>query len=158
VLQSSVSRLSQGKDGDKMNKNITLMSSCLLLISTHIFADRPAMEDNPPAAEPAAAAEIQDVVIHEPVSAVEMSMQHESASTTQYTTEEALELQPGETLPIKVLDFPVRGMTMETVQNQLGEPSEVSDTVGVPPITSWTYADRTVYFEHSNVIHAVANR
>jgi len=158
VLQSSVSRLSQGKDGDKMNKNITLMSSCLLLISTQIFADRPAMEDNPPAAETAAPAEIQEVVIQEPVSAVEMSMQHESASTTEYTMGDALELQPGETLPVTVLDFPVRGMTMDKVQNQLGEPNEISATVGEPPITSWTYADRTVYFEHSNVIHAVANR
>ncbi len=141
-----------------MNKNITLMSSCLLLISTQIFANRPAMEDNPPAAESAAPAEIQEVVIEEPVSAVEMSMRHESASTTQHIMGDALELQPGETLPIKVLDFPVRGMTMDKVQNQLGEPSEISATVGEPPITSWTYADRTVYFEHSNVIHAVANR
>lgn len=141
-----------------MNKNITLMSSCLLLISTQIFADRPAMEDSPPAAESVAPAEIQEVVVQEPVSAVEMSMRHESASTTQYTTGDALELQPGETLPVQVLEFPQRGMSMETVQNQLGVPNEISDTVGEPPITSWTYTDRTVYFEHSNVIHAVANR
>lgn len=134
------------------------MSSCLLLISTQVFADRPAMEDNPPAVETAAPAEIQEVVIQEPVSAVEMSMQHESARATQDTMGDALELQPGETLPVRVLDFPTRGMTMETVQNQLGVPNEISDTVGEPPITSWTYADRTVYFEHSNVIHAVANR
>jgi hypothetical protein len=133
-----------------MNKNITLMSSCLLLISTHIFADRPAMEDAP-------------TVIQEPetapVSAVDMSMQQEaaSASVTQQTTGDALELQPGETLPVKAMDFPRRGMSMEKVQNELGVPNEISDTIGEPPITSWTYADRIVYFEHSKVIHAVAN-
>ena len=134
-----------------MKKNITLMSSCLLLVSAQAFANRPAMEDNPPAAQPAAPTEIQ-----EPVSAVEMSMQQESAPTQQVTGD-ALELQPGETLPIKALDFPPRGTPMSKVESQLGVPNEISDTIGEPPITSWTYADRIVYFEHSKVIHAVAN-
>jgi len=144
-----------------MNKNITLMSSCLLLISTQVFADRPAMEDSPPppAAEAAAPTVIQEPVETAPVSAVDMSMQHDaaSASVSEQTTGDALELQPGETLTVKVLDFPRRGMTMEKVQNEMGVPNEISDTIGEPPITSWTYADRVVYFEHSNVIHAVAN-
>ena len=147
-----------------MNKNITLMSSCLLLISTQVFADRPAMEDSPPpppAAEAAAPTVIQEPVETAPVSAVDMSMQHEeeavSTSVSEQTTGDALELQPGETLTVKALDFPRRGMTMEKVQNELGIPNEISDTIGEPPITSWTYADRVVYFEHSNVIHAVAN-
>lgn len=135
------------------------MSSCLLLISTQVFADRPAMEDSPPAAEAAAPTVIQEPVETAPVSAVDMSMQHEtaSASVSEQTTGDALELQPGETLAVKVLDFPRRGMTMEKVQNEMGVPNEISDTIGEPPITSWTYADRVVYFEHSNVIHAVAN-
>ena len=141
-----------------MKKNITLMSSCLLLISAQVFADRPAMEDSPPATEPAAPTVIQEPETA-PVSAVDMSMQHESASAsvTQQTTGDALELQPGETLPVKAMDFPRRGMSMDKVQNELGVPNEISDTIGEPPITSWTYADRIVYFEHSKVIHAVAN-
>jgi hypothetical protein len=81
-----------------------------------------------------------------------------AASTSQQVTGDALELQPGETLPIKPLDFPRRGMSMTTVETQLGVPNEISDSVGEPPITSWTYADRIVYFEHSKVIHAVANQ
>ena len=134
------------------------MSSCLLLISTQAFADRPAMEDNPPVAEPAAPTVIQEPE-SAPVSAVDMSMQQETASanTTHQVTGDALELQPGETLPVKALDFPRRGMSMDKVQNEMGVPNEISDTIGEPPITSWTYADRIVYFEHSKVIHAVAN-
>lgn len=135
------------------------MSSCLLLISTQVFADRPAMESNPPAAEPAAPTVIQEPEATAPVSAVDISILQESASASinQQTTGDALELQPGETLPVKVLDFPRRGTTMSKVQNELGVPNEISDTIGEPPITSWTYADRIVYFEHSNVIHTVAN-
>ena len=145
-----------------MNKNITLMSSCLLLISTHIFADRPAMEDAPAAAAPTVIQEPETApvsAVEAPVSAVDMSMQHEatSASVTQQTTGDALELQPGETLPVKAMDFPRRGMSMDKVQNELGVPNEISDTIGEPPITSWTYADRIVYFEHSKVIHVVTN-
>lgn len=147
-----------------MNKNITLISSCLLLISTQIFADRPAMEDSPQVIEPAApAAAMHDISNRSepaPASAVDLSIQQEqeSVSTIQQQIGDALELQPGETLPISVLDFPRRGMTMDKVQNELGQPNVISETIGEPPITSWTYIDRVVYFEHSNVIHVVANR
>lgn len=65
------------------------------------------------------------------------------------------ELHPGETLNIKLLDSPKRGMSMSTVRNELGSPDSVSKTVGNPPITSWSYTDRVVYFEHSYVIHVV---
>jgi hypothetical protein len=141
-----------------MNKNITLIGSCLLLISTQVFADRPAMEDSAPASRPAAPAAPQEAETA-PVSAVDLSIQQESeaASTTQQYTGDVLEMQPGETLPVRVLDFPRRGMAMSKVQNELGIPNEISETVGEPPITSWTYADRVVYFEHSNVIHVVGN-
>ena len=65
------------------------------------------------------------------------------------------EIQAGETLPVKLLDFPRRGMTMDKVRNELGEPVNISDTVGEPPITTWTYNDRVIYFEYSNVVHVV---
>ena len=146
-----------------MNKNITLISSCLLLISAQAFADRPAMENRPAMEEPVAPivteAEAMDAMEEtgvEPASAVEMSIQQEQYNTSQYVTGDALELQPGETLSINVLDFPRRGMSMDKVQNELGQPIQISDTVGEPPITSWIYSDRVVYFEHSNVIHVVA--
>ena len=69
-----------------------------------------------------------------------------------------LEMQPGDTIVINPLDFPRRGMSMDKVQNELGRPAEISPTVGEPPITSWTYPDRVVYFEGSKVIHVVEKR
>jgi len=71
-------------------------------------------------------------------------------------TGDVIELKDGDTLPITVLDFPRRGMTMDKVKNELGEPLERSAAIGTPPITSWTYGDRIVYFEYSNVVHVVA--
>ena len=65
-------------------------------------------------------------------------------------------MQAGETIKIKLLDFPRRGMTMDKVQNEYGQPAAVSDSVGQPPITSWVYNDRVVYFEYSTVLHVVA--
>jgi len=73
-------------------------------------------------------------------------------------TGDVLELQPGETIIINPLDFPRRGMSMDKVQNELGRPVEISPSVGEPPITSWTYADRVVFFEYSKVIHVVEKR
>ena len=131
-----------------MNKIITLLGSCLLL-STPVLADRPAMSERP--VEPAAEEETTATP-----SAVELDMQQQQSIQVQ--TGDALELQPGETLPVRELDFPRRGMTMDKVQNELGSPLDISPTVGKPPITSWTYEDRIVYFEHSTVVHVVATR
>ena len=71
---------------------------------------------------------------------------------------DVIEIQSGETLPVKLLDFPRRGMTMDKVRNELGEPTNMSDTVGEPPITTWTYNDRVVYFEYTSVVHVVVTR
>lgn len=50
---------------------------------------------------------------------------------------------------------PVRGITMDQVQQQFGEPAARSGPVGEPPISQWSYPDFEVYFEHQYVIHAV---
>ncbi|MCW8831286.1 MAG: hypothetical protein OQK32_07185 [Gammaproteobacteria bacterium] len=71
-------------------------------------------------------------------------------------TGDVIEIQEGDTLPVRVVDFPRRGMTMDKVRNELGEPLEASDAIGEPPITTWTYSDRVVYFEYSSVVHVVA--
>ena len=68
----------------------------------------------------------------------------------------ATELHPGETLRIQLLDYPRRGMSMDKVQNEYGQPITTSESVGNPPITHWTYSDRVVYFEYSTVLHVVA--
>lgn len=69
---------------------------------------------------------------------------------------DVITLKAGETLPVRLLDFPRRGMAMDKVRNELGEPHSMSQAIGEPPITSWTYRDRIVYFEYASVVHVVA--
>lgn len=54
--------------------------------------------------------------------------------------------------------LPARGMSMDEVSNQFGQPLEVIDPVGTPPITRWTYEKFTVHFEYQYVILAVKKR
>ncbi len=116
------------------------------------LADRPAMsERSMPDAEPAMRAPAVPVPSSEPM--MQQPMQQRIETTV---TGDVLEIQPGETIPVQMLDFPRRGMTMGRVQNELGEPLIISPTVGQPPITTWSYPDRKVYFEGDRVIHAVA--
>lgn len=60
--------------------------------------------------------------------------------------------QPKETFSVTL---PGRGMPMESVLQQFGEPEEKHEQVGTPPISRWVYKKFTVYFEDSYVIHAV---
>ncbi len=125
-----------------------------LMLPVMAVAERPAMSeryDEPAQATPMAVEPTEQAapVAEQPV--IEEVM-------VQQITGDVIELQPGETIIINPLDFPRRGMTMDKVQNELGRPLEISPTVGDPPITAWTYADRVVFFEHSRVIHAVENR
>lgn len=53
------------------------------------------------------------------------------------------------------MELPVRGMSMETVLDQFGQPSQAAEPIGEPPITRWVYRDYTVYFEDRFVIHSV---
>jgi hypothetical protein len=50
---------------------------------------------------------------------------------------------------------PHRGMTMDGVLQQYGEPSHRAGPVGEPPISTWDYGQFLVYFENQYVIHAV---
>ncbi len=145
-----------------MRRNTT---SLTLLIATLLFtasalASRPAMENssqhvNHHAEEPRFNAPHQAVN-----SPAEMIMQQPEQSTRQQTGDvlqlPAKEMQVGETLNIKLLDSPRRGMSMDKVQSIFGQPIAMSASVGKPPITRWTYHDRIVFFEHATVIHAVA--
>lgn len=152
-----------------MNKRITqkhiiLASSCLLFASTQALADRPAMDERTETFEPEIvdiSTTIEEIPVFEEVPVLETmpepvaEMEDISATETEITGD-VIELQAGETLPVRLVDFPRRGMTMEKVRNELGQPLAISDTVGKPPITSWTYNDRVVYFEYSSVVHVVA--
>ena len=50
---------------------------------------------------------------------------------------------------------PKRGMSMDTVAENWGQPAEKNAAIGEPPISRWEYSTFIVYFEHQNVIHAV---
>jgi len=118
------------------------------------MAERPAMAERYD--EPA---QIQPMIISEPepTEGIIEDAPVDEAVVTQVSGD-VLELLPGETIIINPLDFPRRGMSMDKVQNELGRPVEIAPSVGEPPITSWTYADRVVFFEHSRVIHVVEKR
>ena len=168
-------------------KTFAIITSCivasLLLISPSAFADRPAMSDRgatplpPPqfmgeetgpmgdsmdeAGLDAPADSMYETgsnTITEPLAEPETMDAESQASSTVETTGDVIEVQPGETMGIRLLEFPRRGMSMDKVKNELGQPMQIAPTVGEPPITSWAYDDRTVYFEYSTVIHVVATK
>lgn len=145
----------------------TLVTAVLLSVfSSNTFANRPAMEERSEAAAPAEVQSEQVTTQSRPEaetpSAVELMMQQQSQQKMQsqqtgdVLTLPAKEMQPGETLRIQLLDYPRRGMSMDRVQQEFGQPMAKSDSVGQPPITHWTYNDRVVYFEYSTVLHVVA--
>jgi hypothetical protein len=140
-----------------MYKKIIIIAG--LMIPAMSMADRPAMSEHYDESEQA-----QPLAIEQPEQAVVVV---EEAAAEDIIVEEVvvepvrgdvLEMQPGDTIVISPVDFPRRGMSMDKVQNELGRPAEISAAVGEPPITSWAYPDRVVFFEHSRVIHVVEKR
>ncbi|MCO7225844.1 hypothetical protein [Pleionea sp. CnH1-48] len=53
---------------------------------------------------------------------------------------------------------PRHGISMDSVRSQYGEPAQILQPVGEPPITRWVYQDFTVYFEFDKVIHSVTHK
>lgn len=147
-----------------MNRLFTaLLLSALSSISfsQQAFANRPAAQE--PVIEKAGIednSQLNNTVqnasntTHASPSSVDIMMQHQQSGDV--VTLPAKEMQPGETLKIKLLDLPQRGMSMAKVKKAFGQPDVISNTVGKPPITHWTYSDRIVYFEYSTVLHVVA--
>lgn len=126
-----------------------IMIITALTVPAMAMADRPAMSERynkPEQPQPMAIEqpEQMEVIVEEVV--------------VEQVTGDVLEMQPGDTIVINPLDFPRRGMSMDKVENELGQPVDISPGVGDPPITSWTYADRVVFFEYSKVIHVVEKR
>lgn len=128
---------------NRILNTLLLSAFSSLIFSPLALADRPAAEEN------------IDVNNTAP-SSVDNMMQQQTQQTGDVIALPPKEMQPGETIQIKKLDFPRRGMSMDKVQNEYGKPISTSPGVGQPPITSWTYADRIVYFEYSTVLHVVA--
>ena len=64
------------------------------------------------------------------------------------------------TIPGHVADghtqvMPKRGISMEAVLSEFGEPDERFGPVGEPPITEWVYGSFRVYFEYEIVLHSI---
>ena len=126
-----------------------IMIITALMIPAMATADRPAMSERYNEPE-----QPQPMAIEQPE---ETEVTFEEVVVEQVTGD-VLEMQPGDTIMINPLDFPRRGMSMDKVENELGQPVDISPSIGDPPITSWTYPDRVVFFEYSKVIHVVEKR
>ncbi len=50
---------------------------------------------------------------------------------------------------------PSKGDSKASVLGQFGDPQQRVAARGRPPISSWKYAEFTVYFEYEHVIHSV---
>jgi len=137
---------------NRFNLSIAIL---ITVISSQAFANRPSVDESSTVTDEPETTTSQMPTQSSP-SSVEIMMQQQSHQSGDVIQLPATELQPGEVVPIKLLDYPRRGMTMQKVQNEYGQPITISDSVGKPPITRWTYQDRVVYFEYSNVIHVVA--
>ncbi|MCK4842132.1 MAG: hypothetical protein KAT04_09660 [Methylococcales bacterium] len=75
-------------------------------------------------------------------------------STSITLAEESFTVVP-EQIMTRNINTPVRGLTMDQVKKQLGQPLKIIAAVGEPPITRWIYKDFIVYFEHNLVLHSV---
>ena len=72
-----------------------------------------------------------------------------------FTTAETITLPLGEQTRKSDLDMPVRSMNKQDVRRDFGDPQEITDAVGEPPISQWVYADYVVYFESNWVLYSV---
>ena len=68
---------------------------------------------------------------------------------------EQITLPIGEQTRVSELTLPDRSMTKDVVRESFGDPREIKDPVGTPPITAWEYQGFVVYFEQQWVLHAV---
>jgi len=62
---------------------------------------------------------------------------------------------PGHVPSSQTQAMPRRGISMDDVLSQFGEPRERFGPVGEPPITEWVYGSFRVYFEHQIVLHSI---
>ena len=75
--------------------------------------------------------------------------------TAPFTTAETITLPIGEQTKQSAIDLPVRSMNKQDVLRDFGDPQEITDAVGEPPISQWVYGDYVVYFEDNWVLYSV---
>jgi hypothetical protein len=62
---------------------------------------------------------------------------------------------PGNTPTMNKQEMPMRGISMDTVLDEFGEPDNRFGPVGEPPISEWVYGSFRVYFEDQTVLHTI---
>jgi hypothetical protein len=62
---------------------------------------------------------------------------------------------PGHVATASTHVLPKRGISMERVLEEYGEPDTRYGPVGEPPITEWVYGSFRVYFEYEIVLHSI---
>ena len=62
---------------------------------------------------------------------------------------------PGHSETDEVQVMPRRGINMDAVIDEFGQPDERFGPVGEPPIAEWVYGGFRVYFEHETVLHSI---
>ena len=72
-----------------------------------------------------------------------------------FTTAETITLPIGEQTKQSAMELPVRSMNKQDVLRDFGDPQEITDAVGEPPISQWVYGDYVVYFEGNWVLYSV---
>ena len=62
---------------------------------------------------------------------------------------------PGHVETDEVTVMPRRGIDMNAVIVEFGQPDERYGPIGEPPITEWVYGNFRVYFEYETVLHSI---
>ena len=62
---------------------------------------------------------------------------------------------PGHNVSSETQMMPRRGISMDMVLEEFGEPNDRSGPVGEPPISEWDYGSFRVYFEDNIVLHSI---
>lgn len=78
-----------------------------------------------------------------------------SFAGTPFSVAEQITLPIGEQSKKANMELPQRSMDKESVRRDFGDPREMVDAVGEPPISQWIYADYVVYFEEDWVLYSV---
>ena len=62
---------------------------------------------------------------------------------------------PGNIDAVDKQQMPNRGISMDDVLSEFGEPDDRFGPIGDPAITEWVYGSFRVYFEHQLVLHTI---
>lgn len=73
------------------------------------------------------------------------------------TPADELRIPLGSQNQAQAMHLPARGISMDRVRSQWGNPASEHAAVGQPPITRWDYPSFSVYFEYNHVVHAVVH-